>query len=229
MIEKIHSPSMRRDLDKDQIPQISEDFIKPGLLINFFKPNIQFIRHAKQLSSRANELVEIFIKLRDSLKINDPQSISTRTGAGFFINTESYNSKNFNRDFIIEIIDFDPVRNNLMVIGNAPPASDAVLHWFIYRGLPWINGIININDSEIFKRFSSCSYPVVEDNKNILNTELALNILKCIKTSEISLLKWQGILIVGKTISETYDIFKKDLEKLSNKKTKTQLGVKHEN
>lgn len=189
---------------------------QPEILNNFRRPNVQFIRRAKQLSARASELVDVFEKFRDTIKVPGLRSVSSRTGSGFFINTAYFDINNFNKDYIIEVIDFDPVRNNLMVIGNDPPASDTALHWFIYRGLPWINGAIKIDNSEILDDFPDSSYPSLELSEGTLDTDSALMILKSAKTAEITVLKGQGVFVVGKTLSEAYKVFSEKLKKSSD-------------
>ncbi len=204
-----------------QEPELFEDITKPELLDNFFKPNLQFIPSAKQLKPRAKEIIMAFEKFRDTLNIKEIQSISIRTGSGFMINTAAFDNQNFMQDNVLEIIDFDPVRNNLMVIGNEPPASDATIHWFIYRGLPWINGVINVNNSEIVECFQNSQYSRVNLVGKMFNTNLALEILRLAKTSEIIILEGQSVLVVGKTLSDVFNSLDYNLKKLlKSKKSK---------
>jgi hypothetical protein len=187
------------------------------LIDNYRKPNIQFIRQAKQISRRANDIVTVFERFSDSIKVTGLQSASIRTGSGFMINTAFSNQKNFNRDYIVEIIDFDPVRNNMMAIGNDPPAPDAALHWFIYRSFPEKNGIIVIDNLDIASKLKSGSYPVLDLSARILNLDLVLKVLKEVKNSEITLLNGIGVLIVGRTINDAVDLFNIAYEKCSKK------------
>jgi hypothetical protein len=191
---------------------------KPGLLDNYLKPNTQYIQRGKQFSRLAKEAVNVIEKFRDDLNLKHIKSATIRTGSGFLINTQSYNIKDINRDNFIEIIDFDPVRNNMMVIGTEPPADDASIHWFVYRGLPEVNGIIVIDDLDIFNKFEAGSFATVTNDDEILHLDLALEILKCVKDSEISLIDirgFKGIIIREKTISGAYNLFKKNLKKYS--------------
>ena len=189
---------------------------RPSLLDNYLKPNTQYIQRPKQFNRLAKEAVKIFEKLRDELNLKHIKSATIRTGSGFLINTEKYNIKDINRDNFMEVIDFDPVRNNMMVIGTEPPANDASIHWFIYRGLPEVNGIIVIDDSEIFERFKAGGFSMVENNDEILNLNLALEILKCIRDSEISLIDTRdlkGIVIRDRTLAGAFNLFKNNHEK----------------
>lgn len=219
---------MQKNLDKGQSFQIPINSSKRGISISFRKPNIQFIKQAKLLSPRANELVLISEELRDRLHIKGLISLSTRTGSGFFINTANFEPKNFNRDNIVEVIDFDPVRNNMMVIGNEPPANDAAFHWFIYRGFPNVFGILCINESELFDHFQTDQKPVLNVDDEIMDTNFALKILRSVKDSKIILLNDQTIIIVDETLSEAYKSLKSNVDKFSSVKVqkKTKKGKK---
>lgn len=201
---------------KSPQPNIELDvFEKTELLVNFQKPNIQFIHQPTQLNRHSFELVKVFESFRDSLKMNDVRSISSRTGIGFLVNTENLNITNFTRDNFVEIVDFDPVRNNLMVIGNGPPVSDATIHWFIYRAYPKINGIIFIDNNQILEHFRTSSFPELLLKDEILDVRLALEILEILKKSEIILMNGnhvRGILIVGKTVMNAYERFNRSYE-----------------
>jgi hypothetical protein len=212
---------MQSKKNKVGLNEITEENLEPKILVNYRSPNVQFISRAKQLTPRSKDVVAVAVSLKDDLKIKGNHSISTRTGNGFLINTGYFESKDFNRDNIVEVIDFDPVRNNMMVIGNDPPAFDSAYQWFIYRGLPWINGVINIDNLDIIEQFSK-KYPIVDMYKKISNTDLALTILKTAKSSKICILKNQSVLVVGNTLKEAYDDFKKEYKKLSKHSNHTR-------
>lgn len=214
-----------KNTKENLLDKISTSSSQPEILNNFRRPNVQFIRSAKQLSKRANELVVIFEKFRDMIKVPGLRSVSTRTGNGFFINTAFFDINNFNRDYIIEVIDFDPVRNNMMVIGNEPPAADAALHWFIYRGLPWINGVIKIENSEILGGFQNSSIPTIAPLGGVLDTNSALEILRKAKSADITVFESSGVLVIGKTLTEAYNKFNEHLTTVPAKEnSKTNSG-----
>jgi len=202
--------------EEEQISQILESMQKNMPMDNYQKPNIQFIQRGVQLNRRSFELVYVLENLRDTLKIQSVKSISTKTGIGFLINTESLDISHFNRDTFVEVMDFDPVRNNMMVIGNEPPAENATLHWFMYRGLKNINGIMIIEDEKYLKYFQMASLPTITNQDEILNLNVALEILKMAKDSNITVLNCKsirGILVFGKTLKDAYDLFERNVKK----------------
>ena len=188
------------------------------ILENLNKPNTQFIQNAAQLNKQAKVLLEFFHKFQENLKLNKISSASLRTGSGFLINSENISSGENELDNIVEVIDFDPVRNNMMVIGNKPAANGTVLHWFIYRGLPEINAIIILEDQEILERFNTGAFSKLVYKDGIMNVDLAIKVLKFVKESNITLLFGSiinGIILVGKTMNDTYDLLKINIQKFS--------------
>ena len=97
-----------------------------------------------------------------------------------------------------------------MLIGNKPPPLDAIIHWFIYRGLTQVNSIIIINEQKIIEKLKKRRKGVKTFNYSdeFLTTQLALSILKTVKDKEITILNGEvisGAIIPGKTIKDWYN------------------------
>lgn len=204
--------------NQGQNSDILSNLQKNDILGSFNKPNTQFIQRGKQLNKRAKELEKLFKMLKDDLKISGVMNASTRTGSGFLINSMNLDFSNVDRDKIIEVIDYDPVRNNLMVIGSDPPPDEVALHWFIYRGLMEINGIIILDDSNIIKNFQDDPLAKFIHKEGLLNTEFAIEVTKHIKDHKIVALthdKLKGVLLVGRSLDEAYNLLRLNVEKFS--------------
>ncbi len=199
--------------DKNKM-NLLETYQSSNILETLQRPNTQFIRQAAQLNFRAKELINIFEKLKENLNIVF-SSASLRTGAGFLINSTNFNFVEDKVENVVEVIDFDPIRNNMMVVGNIEPINESTIHWFLYRGLKDINGILIINDDEVFEIFKNRSFIELEYNDGMLNTDLSLRILKAAKDSKITILNGSiisGILITGKTLNEAYNLLETNLK-----------------
>ena len=196
--------------------ELLEAYKTSKVMENLNKPNTQFIQHATQLNKRARELFEYFQRFKEALKLKNISSASLRTGSGFLINNDNLALAENVLDNIIEVIDYDPVRNNMMVIGKYPPAMGATLHWFIYRGLPEINGIIILEDKDILEKFRSGSFSELVYNDGIINVDLALRILRSVKNSNVTLLFGSiinGIIITGNTMDDAFELLEINLKK----------------
>ncbi len=188
---------------------------KSGMLAALLEPNTQLIKRGLRFNRRADELVSVLERSRNTDKIKGIASISLRTGSGFLINTPDLEFSDLNRDSFVEVIDYDPVRNNLVVIGNEAPTPKTSLHWFIYRGLPEVNSIIMLEDREILEKFQTGKFPKVTQTKGVVDIDLALEIIKSAKSSEISLIigdNIQCVLTVGKTLEHVYNLIKTNLQ-----------------
>ena len=88
----------------------------------------------------------------------------------------------------------------------------------MYRGLENINGVFLIEDPTIMEYLQKASFPTITNQDQILNLNVALEILKLAKDSNITLLDCksiQGILVFGKTLKDGYDLFERNLKKYS--------------
>jgi hypothetical protein len=178
-------------------------------------PNTQFIKRAVQFNKLAKVYQKISEQLVFDLKISNIRSISLRTGTGFLINTEDFEFGKINKDDIIEIMDYDPVRNNLIAIGNGdnPPVLDTTIHWFIYRGLTDVNVILLLNEEKLIDKFPKDKINRYEYSENLLNTNMALNILQSLNSSGLqpTILDGnaiKGLMILGNSVVEIIDQLK---------------------
>jgi hypothetical protein len=182
-------------------------------------PNTQFIKRAVQFNKLAKVYQKISEELVFDLKISNIRSISLRTGTGFLINSEDPGFGKINKDDIIEIMDYDPVRNNLIAIGNGdkPPVLDTTIHWFIYRGLTDVNVIlllnVELNDAKFVDKLPSDRINSFQYSENLFNTTMALDLLQSLKTSGLkpTILDGnaiKGIVILGNSVTEIIDQLK---------------------
>jgi hypothetical protein len=209
--------------DNNQLLEEFKEFQSSTLLEKFQKPNVQFIKQGAQLNKRANDLVGYFERFAENLKIKGISSVSLRTGAGFLINTDTIEIAENKKDNIVEVIDFDPVRNNMLVIGNIPPVKDSTLHWFLYRGLANINGIIIIENTEVIEKFQLGSYPEFVYKDGMFNTNFALKVLEHAKESEVVILNGSiilGVLVTGRTLDDNFNLIQSNLKKKTKSKRK---------
>ena len=102
----------------------------------------------------------------------------------------------------------------MIVIGNKPPVLDATVHWFIYRGLPDNNIILIINQQDILENLPEGLGNKFEYDDKLLNTPLALNILRTVKESKVTHLKGNvisGLVLIGVTPDEIIQLIKDDI------------------
>ena len=138
-----------------------------------------------------------FIKKSKDITIS---SISLRYGKRVLINTKNTDFKEIEKEDFIEIVDYDPFKNVLLVMGPGEPVIDTPLHWFIHHAREDVNAVLIINKDStenIDKKL-----PVINKNGGIWPIEKIKEILGLLRNSKTIVIKNKGLLLVGKNIDE---------------------------
>ena len=75
--------------------------------------------------------------------------ISLGYGKRVLINGSKTNFGNINREDFLEIVDYDPVKKILLVIGANEPHIETPIHWIIQHARKDINAIMESNDDKL--------------------------------------------------------------------------------
>ncbi len=127
--------------------------------------------------------------------------ISVSYGKRVLINAADTNLKNVSKESLLEIVDYDPVKKNLLVIGIKEPHVETPVHWLIHHARDDVNAIIQLSDRELAKNFSK-KLPVTEKEYPPGTLNLAKEVLKKLRTSKSIVLKNNGILFTGYNLKE---------------------------
>jgi len=152
---------------------------------------------------RIGKWFENYIKCSN---INPEVFVSTLYGKRVIINTPPQNSTTASIEDFIEIIDFDPVRNTMLLIGQKQPSWTLAIHWYIHNTLQ-INGyvleLIYQKQKDTWKK----TYPQVKKANTIIDT--IKNILQQIKKNRIIVFDTTSVFILLKDIIELEKIIPK--------------------
>jgi ribulose-5-phosphate 4-epimerase/fuculose-1-phosphate aldolase len=152
------------------------------------------------------EIVKIgkkFFELDLSKKINETV-VSLRYGRRILINTDYANFKELEQADFLEIVDYDPLKKVLLVMGNKEPRVETPIHWLIHHARDEVNAVIQINDVKLIEQLRR-KIPVTEKEYPSGTLEQAKEILKGLRNSKRIVIKNQGILFVGNSIKEVED------------------------
>ena len=127
--------------------------------------------------------------------------ISVSYGKRILINAADTNLKNVSKESLLEIVDYDPVKKNLLVIGIKEPHVETPVHWLIHHARDDVNAIIQLSDRELAKNFSK-KLPVTEKEYPPGTLNLAKEVLKKLRTSKSIVLKNNGIIFTGYNLKE---------------------------
>jgi len=139
-----------------------------------------------------------------------PCNISLAYGKRILINARDVNFKDMKQLDIIEIVDYDPIKNIILAIGKKYPNIETPIHWIVQKARQDINAILQITNKRLFERFCS-DLPVTEREMPEGTLELAKEILKTLRESKDILIKNKGILLIGFDLNEVEDSLSKIL------------------
>ena len=122
--------------------------------------------------------------------------LSMDYGRRLLINAKNVDIRKITQHDIVEIVDYDPLKNIMMVIGLNDPALDTPVHWIVQKARQDINAILQINSTTLFERFQN-QFPTTENNTQPGTLERAKEILHTLQKGKIILLRNEGIVFVG--------------------------------
>lgn len=139
---------------------------------------------------------------------NKDYSISVAYGKRILINAKNVGVESMNQQDIIEIADYDPVKNIILAIGKKDPCIESPVHWLIHHARDDVNAIIQLNGEKVVKKFSK-NLPTTEKEYPSGTLELAKEVLKVLRASKKILIKNRGSLFVGISLKEVEDLILK--------------------
>ena len=147
-------------------------------------------------------LIAIALRVEKKIKEYNVSNIiiSQRYGKRILINSLS-DPEEEKRNNFLEIIDYDPLKKVLLVMGPKEPGIDTPVHWLIHHARNEVNAIIQINDIELAGK-SVKKLPITEGDFKPGTLEQAKEILKCLKNSKGVYIENQGVIFVGNNINE---------------------------
>lgn len=147
------------------------------------------------------------------LKETDQIIISLRYIKRILINADRSNFKDIKQEDFLEIVDYDPLKKVILLIGPKEPRIETPIHWLIHNSRTEINAVIQINDKKLAGIIEN-KFPTTEKDYPAGTLEQAKEILKILRNSKIVVIKNQGVLFVGKNTKETEELVIKTFEDL---------------
>jgi len=150
-------------------------------------------------------------KQKNLLKNKIQATISFTYGKRMLINSMVQDFSDIKRQELLEVVDYDPVKNNLLVMGKADPKIETTLHFMIHHARKDVKIVVQINDKEILD-ITKEKNPVLEEKFPINSIDFIKLVLKELRESKIIGIKDKGILFVGKNITEIESLITKFYE-----------------
>ena len=150
------------------------------------------------------EIIKTGKKLKEKgiLTDNTSATISVGFGKRILINGEVEDFSKIKKEEIIEIVDYNPIKNILLVIGPIEPKIESPIHWMIHHARYEVNSIVQINNSNLVEKLRK-KIPIIDDKYPIGSIENIKEVLKGLKNSNKIIVRNDNILFIGKRL---YDI-----------------------
>jgi len=106
------------------------------------------------------------------------------------------------QDDIVEIVDYDPLKNIMLVIGTKEPCLEAPVHWIIQKARHDINILLQVHSPALVRRLQD-SLPKIEEVTSPGSLDRAKVLLKTLRQGKTILLPQdEEILFAGINIQE---------------------------
>jgi hypothetical protein len=151
-----------------------------------------------------NPLIPQFEKLVAKLKKNkildkiEGGLISFSYGKRVLINCNKTKIDEIRDEDFIDVVDFDPIKNNILVIGKKQPCFETPVHWMIHHARNDVNIVVQLFDENLSNKISK-KYPLVENDYPLNNIEMIKEILKELRDSKIVILKNGSVLFCAQS------------------------------
>jgi hypothetical protein len=155
-------------------------------------------------SQLADEIIGFTQYLDDKKIINEESSgsISIGTSSRILINGEGVNLTRLTKEGIVEVVDYDPVKNIILAVGRIEPCTQTPVHWMIHRARCDVHAAAMIRSEKLMGYFENKDVPVTQREYPPGSFELVKEVLKTLKTSRIIRVINNGVLIVGISLKE---------------------------
>ena len=128
-----------------------------------------------------------------------------RYGKRILINAKNIDFMKIKAEDFLEIVDYDPFKKLLLVIGSKEPRIETPIHWLIHHARNEVNAIIQINDGKLVGQLEK-KIPRIEKEYPMGTLEQIKEILKILNNSNKVLIKNQSAIFIGYNMKDTEDL-----------------------
>lgn len=132
----------------------------------------------------------------DIIEKNSAMTVSMKYGKRMLLNSNVADFSNIQKKELLEIVDYDPLKNILLIIGPEEPKVETTLHWMIHHARYEVNVVVQINRKDYAEKLMD-KYPVTDEKLTMGSLDMSKNVLKNLKDSNIVVLREQGVLFTG--------------------------------
>jgi len=122
-------------------------------------------------------------------------------GRRLVITAKNVDVKQMNQTDVVEIADYDPLKNIMLVIGIKEPCQEAPVHWIIQKARHDINILLQIQSPSLVERLQGI-LPRTEGTTLPGTLDRAKEFLRTLRKEKTILIQNEGVLFAGINIRE---------------------------
>lgn len=161
------------------------------------------------------EIIKAIRKLKtiELLKDISDISVSMKYGKRMLINVKNSNNFEINTEDFLEIVDYNPFKKLLLVMGPKDPRIETPVHWIIHNARDEVKTIIQINDKQLARKMENI-IPKTEVEYPNGTLEQAKEILLKLRDSKMVVIKNHGVIFVGNSLKIIEDLVENSCEEI---------------
>jgi ribulose-5-phosphate 4-epimerase/fuculose-1-phosphate aldolase len=158
------------------------------------------------------EMIRLGQRLKDlGIADTDVGIVSLDYGKRLLINGKNMDIKKMNQHDVVEIVDYDPLKNIIMVIGTKDPCLQTPVHWIIQKARHDVNALLQINSQTLVEKFKG-TLPMTEKETATGTLDQAKEILKTFRNGKTILIRNEGVLLAGINVQEIENALRFSIE-----------------
>ena len=106
---------------------------------------------------------------------------------------------------IVEIADYDPLKNIALAIGKEHPSLETPVHWMIHHAREDVHAILIISSQKLYEKYVEV-LPKTSNERKGVTLEWVKEVLKTLKQGKKILLQNHKLMIVGLSLKEVETI-----------------------
>lgn len=151
------------------------------------------------------------LKEKEILTDKNSATISMKYGKRILINSKVKDFSKIQKEELMEVVDYNPLNNNLLVIGPKDPKVETTLHWMIHHARDEVNVIVQINDKKLLENTEEKEMLSAEKTP-LYNIEFIKQALKKLREDKKIFIKDKGAIYVGKNSKDVTKMIEEDLK-----------------
>ena len=174
-----------------------EEKLSPVLFQTFF------VSREISISPMIVDIIRLGKKFEELTLKEAECNISLSYGKCLLINARDADVKHMKQQDVVEIVDYDPIKNIVLAIGKKYPCIETPVHWIIQKARYDVHAVVEISSKKLYE--ICCDHLPVAEKTPSGTIDRAKAVLKTLQDGKNICIQDEGILLVGLHLKEIED------------------------